>query len=196
MKLILSSRDFKNEKSAQTIIQNLPKPIEACKLLFFPNEKATTERIHSHKYVNRMGRFGFAKENVYVFDYDEPAAFLGLPIDVIFIGGGNTFLTFQRIRNAGFDKEIIRYVKSGVTYIGGSAGAHIASKSVEHVASFDPVPDGFTDYRGLGLFDGIFVCHYTEDRKPIFDKLKAESPYPVYALTDEDSVVYDDASND
>lgn len=195
MRLILSSRDFKNEKSAQTILSNLPKPIEECKLLFFPNEKATPERIHSHKYVNRMGRFGFAKENVTIFDYDRPAAFLGLPLDVIYIGGGNTFLTLQRIRNAGFDQEIIRYVRSGVTYIGGSAGAHIASMDIAHVSSFDPVPDGFSDYCGLGLFGGVFVCHYTDDRKPIFDRLNAESPYPVYALTDDDSVVYEQAPN-
>ena len=128
-----------------------------------------------------------------MFDYDEPSAFYGLNLDVIYIGGGNTFLTLQRIRNAGFDQEIIRYVKSGVTYIGGSAGAHIASMNIQHVAAFDPVPDGFTDFRGLGLFDGIFICHYKEDRKPIFDRLKAESPYPVYALTDDESIIYDDS---
>lgn len=40
MKLILSSCDFRNEKSKKTIIDNLSKPIEQCKLLFFPNEKA------------------------------------------------------------------------------------------------------------------------------------------------------------
>jgi len=189
MKLILSSCDFRNEKSAQEIINNLGKPIGQCRLLFFPNEKATYEKIHSRKYCDRMEEFGFNKENVYVFDYFNPDLFLGLDIDTIYISGGNTFLTLQRIRDARFDKEIVRYVRSGVTYIGGSAGAHIASMNIEHVAAFDPLPDGFTDFRGLGLFNGIFVCHFTEARKPLFDKLKTESKYPVYALTDEDSII-------
>ena len=50
MKLILSSCDFRNEKSKKTILNNLGKPIDQCKLLFIPNEKATQEAIHSEKY--------------------------------------------------------------------------------------------------------------------------------------------------
>ena len=34
MKLILSSCDFRNDKARNTIIENLNKPIEECKLLF------------------------------------------------------------------------------------------------------------------------------------------------------------------
>lgn len=136
-----------------------------------------------------MEEFGFNQENVYVFDYFNPDLFLGLEIDTIYISGGNTFLTLQRIRDARFDKEIVRYVRSGVTYIGGSAGAHIASMNIEHVAAFDPLPDGFTDFRGLGLFNGIFVCHYTDARQSLYDKLKVKSKYPVYALSDDESIL-------
>lgn len=191
MKLILSSCDFGNGKSAQVIISNLKKPIDQCNLLYFPNEKATYEKIHSDKYYDRMVEFGFSKENVNVFDYYNPNAFYKLKIDAIYISGGNTFLTLQRIRNAGFDKEITRYVQSGVIYIGGSSGAHIASMNVRHVAAFDPVPEGFADFDGLGLFNGILVCHYTVSRKSLFEKLQKESKYPVYALTDEESIVID-----
>ena len=34
MKLILSSCDFRNEKSKKTILNNLSKPVDQCKLLF------------------------------------------------------------------------------------------------------------------------------------------------------------------
>ena len=47
MKLILSSCDFRNDNAKKTIIDNLSKPIEQCKLLFIPNEIATYEAIHS-----------------------------------------------------------------------------------------------------------------------------------------------------
>ena len=54
MKMILSSCDFRNDKSNKAIMDNLPKAIEKCKLLFIPNEKATYEQIHSDKFVLRM----------------------------------------------------------------------------------------------------------------------------------------------
>lgn len=191
MKLILSSCDFRNENSKQVIIDNLNKPINQCRLLFVPNEKATAEAILGEMYYSRMQEFGFVRENIYVFDYYNPSAFFGIDIDVIYISGGNTFKTIKRIKDCGFDKEIIRYVNNGIIYIGGSAGAHIASINIEHVSEFDSVPDGMTDFNGLGLFDGILVCHYTSNRKPLYDKLQADGKYKVFALTDDDYLVID-----
>lgn len=196
MKLILSSCDFRNEKSKKTIIDNLSKPIDQCKLLFIPNEKATQEAIHSEKYFLRMQEFGFTKDNIAVFDYYNEQQFINLDLDVIYISGGNTFATLKRIKDCGFDKEIIRYVRSGVLYIGGSAGAHIATQSVAHIAAFDPIPDGMTDFKGLGLFDGIIFCHYTEEHKAPYDKLKSEGKYKVFALRDEDSLVVASPNDD
>ena len=66
MKLILSSCDFRNERSRQVILDNLPKPISECRLLFIPNEKATSDKVASGKYHARMAELGFdpAKLNV------------------------------------------------------------------------------------------------------------------------------------
>ncbi len=196
MKLILSSCDFRNDNAKKTIIDNLSKPIEQCKLLFIPNEKATYEAIHSEKYFLRMQEFGFTRDNIAVFDYYDAQQFINLDLDIIYISGGNTFATLKRIKDCGFDKEIIRYVKSGVLYIGGSAGAHIATQSIEHIAAFDSIPDGMNDFNGLGLFDGILICHYTEERKALYDKLKVESKYKVYALKDDESLVVNTIADD
>lgn len=189
MNLILSSCDFRNEKSKKTILDTLRKPIGQCKLLFIPNEKATQETIHSEKYYIRLQAFGFSRENITVFDYADPQKFIDLDLDILYISGGNTFATLKRIRDCGFDQEILRYVQSGVLYIGGSAGAHIATQSIAHVAAFDPIPDGMNEWNGLGLFDGILICHYTEERRPLYEALTAAGKYKVYALHDEDSLV-------
>lgn len=189
MKLILSSCDFRNEKSKQCIIENLNKPISDCRLLYIPNEKADYKDIHGDKYYFRMQEFGFTKENIIVFDYYNPTEFSDLDIDVIYISGGNTFATLNRIRECVFDKEIIRYVQSSVTYIGGSAGAHIASKSIEHVKCFDTPPEGMTNFNGLGLFNGILVCHYTDTRKDLYTELKAKGKR-FYKLADDESIVF------
>lgn len=189
MKLILSSCDFRNENSQKVIVDNLPYPIDKCKLLFIPNEKATAEAISGSIYYDRMQEFGFNIENVYVFNHNAPDKFRNLDIDVIYISGGNTFGTLDKIRRCGFDEDIINYVKSGVVYIGGSAGAHIVSQDIKHVAKYDDNNVGMTDFRGLGLFDGVLICHYTEVRKEDYESLSKSSKCKAYALTDEDSIV-------
>lgn len=196
MKLILSSCDFRNESSRQAIIDNLDKPIDRCRLLFIPNEKATYEGIHSAKYYLRMQEFGFDEDNIRIFDYYNPKRFIGLDIDVIYTSGGNTFATLKRIKDCGFDREIIRYVKSGVIYIGGSAGAHIITQNIEHVAAFDSIPDGMNDFNGLGLLDGILICHYTMERKELYDKLISKNKYKVYTLSDDESLVVNSINDD
>ena len=54
MKLLLSSCDFGNPRSAQIIKDNLCKPLSDCRVLYFPNEKATPEKIKNGKYEARL----------------------------------------------------------------------------------------------------------------------------------------------
>lgn len=192
MKLILSSCDFRNPKSAKFIVDHLDKPISACKVLYFPNEKVTPERIKSGMYQSRVSSFGFQMENVYVANYFEPTPFLNLNIDAIYASGGNTFGTMKLLRDSGLDKAIVDYVQSGVVYIGGSAGAHIATADISHVAKYDTDTYGLTDFSGLGLYRGILICHYTEDRKEDYQKLKALGQYNVTCLSDSESMVIRD----
>ena len=192
MKLILSSCDFGNPTSARFIIDNLCKPISDCKVLYFPNEKVTPEKIKSGKYEARVAAFGFQKKNIYVANYFEPSQFFNLDIDVIYISGGNTFGTMKLIRDSGFDNAIVDYVHRGVIYIGGSAGAHIATADIAHVARYDKDTFGLTDFSGLGLYNGIFICHYTTDRKSDLKKLSIMGKYRVIALNNAESIVVKD----
>ena len=133
--------------------------------------------------------YGFERENIHVFDYSEPEKYASLDIDVIYISGGNTFATLECIRKCGFDREIIRYIQSGVTYIGGSAGAHIVCNHIKHVAQFDSIPEGVTDLRGLGLFDGYIICHFTAARQVYYTNLVHTYSQGVYTLTDDQSIL-------
>ena len=192
MKLILSSCDFGNSTSARFIIDNLCKPISDCKVLYFPNEKVTPEKIKSGKYEARVSAFGFQRKNIYVANYFDPTPFFDIDIDVIYISGGNTFGTMKLIRDSGFDKTIVNYVHSGVVYIGGSAGAHIATADISHVAKYDKDTYGLTDFSGLGLYNGILICHYTEDLKANFDDLNYLGKYRVISLSDDQSIIIKD----
>lgn len=193
MKLILSSRDFLNDNSRKVIMDNLPKKIEECKVLFIPNEKANDENLRSDKYYNRLFKDGFTnKNNIYIFDEKKTNDFKDLKLDLIYIGGGNTFATMKKIKDSNFDKEIIKYVRNGVTYIGGSCGAHIVTKNIEHAKYFDTVYDDFDDFIGLGLFDGIIIPHFDEERQKVYDLLKNKNEWKIYPLTDDDSIIVDD----
>ena len=192
MKLILSSCDFGNPTSARFIADNLCKPISDCKVLYFPNEKVTPEKIKSGRYEARVAAFGFQKKNIHVANYYAPAPFWGLDIDVIYISGGNTFGTMKLIRNSGLDQAIVDYVHRGVIYIGGSAGAHIATADISHVAKYDKDTFGLTDFSGLGLYNGILICHYTEDRSADLQSLTDSGKYRVLPLADGQSVVIRD----
>ena len=190
-KLILSSCDFRNEKSAEVIFSHLPKAVKACRVLFFPNEKATEAAILGGKHHARLAEFGFEPQNVTVFNYFSPQNLADAAFDVIYISGGNTFGTMKRLKDTSADLIIKNYVNQGAVYIGGSAGAHIASADIEHVKKYDTDPFGLTDFKGLGLFQGVLICHYTDDRKADLEALKIGSPYPVTALKDDEPLVID-----
>ena len=191
-KIILSSCDFRNIESAKGIYDNLPAPIQQCKVLYFPNEKATEDAIKSQKFHSRLSEFGFEKNNIYVYNYFSPAEFdTNNHVDIIYISGGNTFGTLKRIQESKADKIIFYYLSRGATYIGGSAGAHIASRSIQHVSKYDIETFGLTNYSGLNLFDGILICHYTESRKEDYKTLIEQGEKNVIKLRDQDFIIFD-----
>lgn len=198
MKLIISTGDFLNEYSKNVILNNIPKDLNDCKVLFIPNEKATKEKINSDKYYDRLFIDGFEnKNNIYVFDESDVDRFKNLDIDLIYISGGNTFATLDKIKKCNFDKDIINYIKNGVIYVGGSCGAHIVTRSIEHLLELDNNYLNITDYNGLGLFDGIVIPHFEQEgynpslRRKLFNDLK-DGIYPVYTLTEDESLVITD----
>ena len=191
-KILLSSCDFRNGESAKCIYDNLPHLIGQCKVLYFPNEKATEEAIKSKKFYQRLSEFGFSPKNIYVFNYFSPAEFdANTHIDVIYISGGNTFGTLKRIRESRAEKVILDCLSRGAMYIGGSAGAHIASRSIQHVVKYDVDTYGLTDFSGLCLFDGILICHYSDLREQDHMALIEAGEQNIIKLRDQDFIVFE-----
>ena len=144
-------------------------------------------------YEARLASFGFDRRNIRIANYFEASSSFDSDIDVIYVSGGNTFGTMKLLRDSGWDRAIIDYVRHGVIYIGGSAGAHIATADLSHVEKYDKDTYGLTDFSGLGLYDGILLCHYNEDRKQHFEELTAYGSFSVTTLSNEESLV---VSND
>ncbi len=198
MTLLLSSSDFAHPASRAVILDHLPRPIGECRLLFLPNEKATSDKVASGRYHARMAGHGFDPALVSVPDYADPAACAAIgralgagEFDVIYASGGNTFGTLAAWRACGLDRFVTEALRRGVCYIGGSAGAHLVCGDLSHVARYDQPPLGMTNLRGLGLVDLTLLCHFTPARQAHCDELAAAGK-TVYALADGASLIVQD----
>ena len=185
---ILGSQIFVNKEVTNKVFEVLDKKMIDMKVLFIPNEKATSEKIKSGKYLEWLKGWGFEEKNIYVFDKEKPDESRNLNIDIIVISGGNTFGIMHSLIISNFKEDIKKYVNDGVIYIGESAGSHIASKNFKHVEKYDDNASGITDYDGLNFFDGIFICHFDEGRNDDFENLKMENTYQVYSLSNNEFI--------
>ncbi len=82
--------------------------------------------------------------------------------DMIFVGGGNSFLLLQEMRRSGADEIIAEAVANGKPYIGESAGAVVAGPDIGYIRDMDDVKAAplLHDSRGLGLVDFRVIPHY------------------------------------
>lgn len=188
MKLILTSKAFKNPDITDSIMKHFDKDISNLKLLLVATPCLP---YGPEKYLNELLVSGFKNENIIVFNHEKFDDYSNLDIDAIYVTGGNTFTGLKTIKESGFDKAIIDYVNNGVTYIGRSAGTHIATKNIKHVLEFDSNDVGLTDFDGLGLLDGVVVCHYDADREKCYTNLVSENKCNVYTLTNEEILIKD-----
>ena len=117
-----------------------------------------TEKILEDACVN----LGFKKENVILSGQQKSNVEL-LDVDYVYVTEGNTFEILLMLRERGLDSIIEEAVKKGATYIGSSAGAMIAGTDVEEALNFDRNYVGLSDFKGLCLFDGIVIPHYTKE---------------------------------
>ena len=190
MKLILTSRVFGDEVATEKVLQELNIDVSQAKVLLIATPKYPEEGPESS--VEGLVYWGFNEDNIILFDHNHPEDYCDLDLDIIYVTGGNTFTGLKLLRDSGFDKEIIKYVKNGVVYLGKSAGTHIVTKNIEHVIGYDPNDVGLTNFEGLGLFDGVVVCHYSEEREPCYYQLLSNGQYNVFTLTTEEMLEVED----
>ena len=81
--------------------------------------------------------------------------------DIIFVAGGTTTYLLEKVKQSGFDQIVKELVKTGVIYIGSSAGSVLAGPNVEVDRMYDHRGLGreLDSYEGLGLVDFIVLPH-------------------------------------
>lgn len=106
---------------------------------------------------------GFQKDNIILSGSQKDNNEV-LNCDYFYVEAGNTFEVLSLLRERGMDKIIKDAFKNGSNkvYIGASAGAMIAGRSIEEASSFDRNFVNMSDYKGLCLYDGVIIPHYTK----------------------------------
>lgn len=95
----------------------------------------------------------------------EPAELDPSQVDLLFVGGGNTFRLLDHVTSHGFVDPVRRFWRRGGDYYGGSAGAVLACDSIEIADGHDPNEPGLRDLTGLRLINGLAVLpHFTDDQ--------------------------------
>jgi len=167
MKLLLTSAGVTNQSIADSLIGLVGKPISEIKIGLVSTAK-NVQYGNADWFVrqfNNLYKYGFNW-----IDVIDPSAAgvdykLALKdVDVILVGGGNTFHLLNQVRLTGFD-ELLKTVLEDKVYMGISAGSILATPSIA-IASVDNGDEnlcGITDLSGLSLVDFEVSPHTPED---------------------------------
>lgn len=111
----------------------------------------------------------------------------------VYIGGGNTFSLLNNIRSSGFDEILKKYIQSGGTVYGGSAGAIILGSDIMTCAHLDSNEVGLENLEGLNLISDLAIwCHYEPKNDEQVRKYIKSDQKSVLALPEETGVYYND----
>lgn len=195
MKLILTSNGFgaKYKHVSEKILSQININIKSAKVLLIPTAIKSVAPYDC--YIRDLVEAGFSHENITVFDDENAQQFLNLPIDVIYVCGGHTFMLLRMIKACGFDKEIIKYVQNGAIYIGVSAGAMLATRNVENALPFYDEDDEhikMENYNALSLLNGILFVHFDKNREKHYHQAVLDRKYNVYTLSEDDVLLADE----
>lgn len=190
-KLLLTSAGLANKNIANLFLQLIGKSLAKIKIIFVPTASRSEEEL---KYVQvskkELLELGILEDNIKTTNLDKPALFNEVKnFDVIYVCGGNTFHLLKKVRESGFDKVIIEFVKLNKLYFGVSAGSILVGPNIEIASPFDENDAHLTDLTGLSLTNVIVSPHYSQNEKPIIDKFKKKSQFEVVPLTDNQALL-------
>ena len=87
-------------------------------------------------------------------------------VDAIFIAGGNAFYLLQQLKLKDILKDLIKFANNKI-YIGSSAGACIASPSIDYLEKLDDRKEAplLDNGNAMNLIDSYILPHYKSDEE-------------------------------
>ena len=101
-------------------------------------------------------------------------------VDVVFVGGGNTYVLLQRMSESGLLDALSSRVREGMPYAGSSAGANLAGPNILTTNDWNVV--GLTRFEALGLVPFNINPHYVEPSEAPYGETRAQRIYQYHRL--------------
>ncbi len=134
---------------------------------------------------------GFKEENIVLSGQQKSNADIE-SFDYLYVTEGCTFEVLSLLRERDLDSVFIKAFQNGATYIGASAGALIGGVSIEPAEDFDKNFVRMSNYKGLGLYDGVVIPHYTKSelKRYIKNSPRIENKYNnIYSVSNDGILV-------
>jgi len=200
MKLFLSSLAI-SKSQAEHFELLVGKPAEQIKLALVENAAdvyAEDSRDWVVEHRNAIVNNGYQIEQIDLRNYSNDLDGLEQKlsgVDVVWMGGGNTYYLRWLLQDTGIDKVLIKLIKEdGLVYGGGSAGAIITGPTIKHFEKADN-PDEAPEmiYEGLNLINEVIVPHTDNEKfenvmKEIILSLEKDG-YKTIPITDEEAII-------
>lgn len=100
-------------------------------------------------------------------------------VDIIHVGGGNTFYLLREIRKCGFDEIVKKLIDKGVVYIGSSAGACVVGPDIKPIALLEDSQKtpNLKSTKGLNSVNFLVIPHFDDEdfkegAKMVYEKYK------------------------
>lgn len=119
-----------------------------------------------------------------------------LPLQVIYIEGGNTFYLLDWIRKSGFDKVLRKFIDEGKIYVGVSAGSILVGPNIElsnWKHDWDKNIVNLQDLTGLNLVPFAISPHFAEEDRALLEQKSKTVNYPLVALNDTQAILVNGA---
>ena len=193
-KLLLTSSGLASKNIKNQFLQIINKPVSKIKIIFITAASRSKEELeYSNESKKELIELGIPENNIITLNLDESVSFTDIEeFDVIYVCGGNTFHLLKKVRESGFDKTIIEFVKKGKLYFGISAGSILVNPDIS-AASTGLEPDendvNLSDLSGLNLIDVIISPHYCKKEEIILKRFTKKSQYNVITLTDNQALL-------
>ncbi|MFA6963507.1 MAG: Type 1 glutamine amidotransferase-like domain-containing protein [Patescibacteria group bacterium] len=173
------------------IIPKLPKKPEELKALFITTAGNPYTDIHwIDEDRENLTKAGFALTDYDLVDKNEDEVRNVVDdSDVIFVEGGNTFFLLKYARESGFDKVMKEQKDNDKVFVGVSAGAYIATPSVEPTEwKREKNHYGITDLSGFNLVPFVVFAHYTDEYHDMIEMKRKELTYDLVTIRDDEVI--------
>lgn len=207
MKLVLASQGFWTDEIANEVSKLVGKSLENINVaiineayIALPSNKnkrwLINELYQIIKYIG--GNIDFVNLRACT---NEEAKQRCLESDLIYIVGGKQFILPQLFKETGFDESLKEIAKEKVV-MGTSAGSMVLGRQIESDKYWYTRYNKHTseiENKNLDLIDTNIIPHYLRKDRSMYDKafyddVLADNPFPIYAITDSQALIYDNGN--